>query len=155
MKPNTEAIWAERIEEWVQSGQSATEFAEGKPYTSGTLTWAASQLRKGARGKGKGREGGSRAKRERKIRIAEVVRRWFLGGMLIGLISPGKTFIEPMVAVFLVAIPTAFQLYVNQTVKTMPAFMYVLLSALGVLFTLIGAYIGERIQMGPPPKAAD
>jgi len=80
---------------------------------------------------------------------------WFLGGMLIGLISPGKTFIEPMVAVFLVAIPTAFLLYVNQTVKTMPAFMYVLLSVLGVLFTLIGAYIGERIQMGPPPKVAD
>ena len=80
---------------------------------------------------------------------------WFLGGMLIGLISPGKTFIEPMVAVFLVAIPTAFLLYVNQTVKTMPAFMYVLLSILGVLFTLIGAYIGERIQMGPPPKTAD
>lgn len=75
MRPNTEAIWAERIEEWVQSGQSATEFAEGKPYTSGTLTWAASQLRKGTRGKGTGREGGSRAKRERKIRIAEVVRR--------------------------------------------------------------------------------
>jgi len=87
------------------------------------------------------------------MRIAIPV--WFLGGMLIGLISPGKTFIEPMVAVFLVAIPTAFLLYVNQTVKTMPAFMYVLLSALGVLFTLIGAYIGERIQMGPPPKAAD
>ena len=87
------------------------------------------------------------------MRIAIPV--WFLGGMLIGLISPGKTFIEPMVAVFLVAIPTAFLLYVNQTVKTMPAFMYVLLSALGVLFTLIGAYLGERIQMGPPPKAAD
>src|SRR3954471_17120586 len=87
------------------------------------------------------------------MRIAIPV--WFLGGMLIGLISPGKTFIEPMVAVFLVAIPTAFLLYVNQTVKTMPAFMYVLLSALGVLFTLISAYIGERIQMGPPPKVAD
>jgi hypothetical protein len=87
------------------------------------------------------------------MRIAIPV--WFLGGMLIGLISPGKTFIEPMVAVFLVAIPTAFLLYVNQTVKTMPAFMYVLYAFLGVLFTLIGAYIGERIQMGPPPKAAD
>jgi hypothetical protein len=37
----------------------------------------------------------------------------------------------------------------------MPAFMYVLMGALGVLFTLIGSYIGERIQMGPPPKAAD
>jgi hypothetical protein len=75
MKPNTEAVWAERIEEWGRSGQSATEFAEGKPFTSATLTWAASQLRKGARAKGKRREGGSRAKRERKIRMAEVVRR--------------------------------------------------------------------------------
>jgi hypothetical protein len=75
MKPNTEAVWAERIEEWGRSGQSATEFAEGKPFTSGTLTWAASQLRTEARGKGKRREGGSRAKPERKIRMAEVVRR--------------------------------------------------------------------------------
>ena len=74
MKPNTEAVWAERIEEWGRSGQSATEFAEGKPFTSGTLTWAASRLRS-ARGKGKRREGRSRAKRQRKIRIAEVVRR--------------------------------------------------------------------------------
>lgn len=80
---------------------------------------------------------------------------WFFGGMLIGLVSPGRTFIEPMIAVFLVAIPTALILYSGQTVKTMPAFMYVLLSALGVLFTLIGAYMGERVQMGPPPKASE
>jgi len=80
---------------------------------------------------------------------------WFFGGMLIGLVSPGRTFIEPMIAVFLVAMPTAFILYTGQTVKTMPAFMYVLLSALGVLFTLIGAYVGERVQMGPPPKASE
>lgn len=80
---------------------------------------------------------------------------WFISGMLIGLISPGKTFIEPVVATFLVAMPTAFLLFQSQTVKTMPAFMYVLMSALGVLFTLIGSYTGERIQMGPPPKAAD
>jgi hypothetical protein len=80
---------------------------------------------------------------------------WFFGGMLIGLVSPGRTFVEPMIAVFLVAIPTALLLYSGQTVKTMPAFMYVLLSALGVLFTLIGAYVGERVQMGPPPKASD
>jgi hypothetical protein len=75
MKPNTEAVWAERIEEWGQSGQSAAEFAEGKPFTSGTLTWAASQLRKAVRAQGKRRADGSGAKRERKIRIAEVVRR--------------------------------------------------------------------------------
>lgn len=74
---------------------------------------------------------------------------WFLGGLLVGLISPGRTFMEPVAAVFLVALPTAFILHENQTVKTMPAFMYVLLSALGILFTLIGAYTGERIQTGP------
>ncbi len=80
---------------------------------------------------------------------------WFVGGMLIGLISPGKTFIEPVVAVFLVAMPTAFLLFRGQTVKVMPAFMYMLMSALGVLFTLIGAYIGERIQMGPAPQTRE
>lgn len=72
---------------------------------------------------------------------------WFIGGLLVGLISPGRTFTEPAVAVFLVAIPTAFVLYSGQTVKTMPAFMYALFSALGVLFSLIGAYLGERLQM--------
>jgi hypothetical protein len=80
---------------------------------------------------------------------------WFLGGMLIGLVSPGRTFVEPMVAVFLVALPTAFLLHAGQTVKTMPPFMYALMSCLGVVFTLIGSYIGERIQMGPPPKSSD
>jgi hypothetical protein len=80
---------------------------------------------------------------------------WFVGGMLVGLISPGKTFIEPVAASFLIAVPTAMFLFQNQTVKTMPSFMYVLLSALGVLFTLIGSFVGERVQMGPPPKSAD
>ena len=36
---------------------------------------------------------------------------WFVGGMLVGLISPGKTFIEPVVASFLIAVPTAMFLY--------------------------------------------
>jgi hypothetical protein len=77
---------------------------------------------------------------------------WFLGGLLVGLISPGRTFIEPVAAVFLVALPTAFWLHQGQTVKTMPVFMYVLMSALGLLFTLIGSYLGERMQLGPAPK---
>jgi hypothetical protein len=80
---------------------------------------------------------------------------WFVGGMLLGMISPGKTFIEPVVAAFLVAIPTVFYLARSQTVRTMPLFMYVIMAAIGVLFTLIGSYIGERIQMGPPPKTAE
>lgn len=80
---------------------------------------------------------------------------WFLGGLLVGMISPGRTFIEPMVASFVVAIPTTFLLIQSQTVRTMPTFLYVVMSAIGVMFTLIGAYIGERIQLGPPPKTAD
>lgn len=80
---------------------------------------------------------------------------WFVGGLLLGMISPGKTFIEPVVAAFLVAIPTVFYLAKSQTVRTMPSFMYVIMALIGVLFTLVGAYLGERIQMGPPPKPAD
>ena len=80
---------------------------------------------------------------------------WFVGGMLLGMISPGKTFIEPVIASFLVAMPTVFYLAQSQTVRTMPLFMYVIMAGIGVLFTLIGAYLGERIQMGPPPRRAE
>ena len=65
----------ERIEEWSRSGQSATEFAEGKPFTSGTLIWAASRLRNGAPGSSKRRARRPRGGRQAKIRMAEVVRR--------------------------------------------------------------------------------
>ncbi|MCA9588987.1 MAG: hypothetical protein KC657_26910 [Myxococcales bacterium] len=80
---------------------------------------------------------------------------WFVGGLLVGMISPGRTFVEPMVASLIVAIPSAFLLVQSQTVRTMPTFLYVIMSAIGIMFTLIGAYIGERIQLGPPPKTAE
>ena len=80
---------------------------------------------------------------------------WFVGGLLVGMISPGRTFIEPVVASFIVAIPTTFFLVDSQTVRMLPTFLYVIMAAIGVLFTLIGAYIGERIQLGPPPKPAE
>jgi len=87
---------------------------------------------------------------------------WFLGGMLVGLISPGKTFVEPVVAALIVAFPTVFYLYngvfglfdYGQTVRTMPWFMYVIMALIGVMFTLVGSYVGERVQMGPPAKPA-
>src|ERR1700735_238462 len=80
---------------------------------------------------------------------------WFIGGLLVGMISPGRTFIEPVVASFIVAIPTTFFLVESQTARMLPTFLYVIMAAIGVLFTLIGAYIGERIQLGPPPKLAE
>ncbi len=80
---------------------------------------------------------------------------WFVGGLLIGMISPGRTFIEPVIAALAVAIPTVAFLASTQTVRTMPLFMYIIMAGVGVMFTLIGAYLGERIQMGPPPKPVE
>jgi hypothetical protein len=79
---------------------------------------------------------------------------WFVGGVLLGMISPGKRVIEPVLATLIVAGPTVWHLIRSQTVRTMPIFMYVILALIGVMFTLIGSYLGERIQMGPPPKRA-
>jgi hypothetical protein len=80
---------------------------------------------------------------------------WFFGGLLVGMISPGRTFIEPMVASFMVAIPSTFLLVQSQTVRLMPTFLYVIFGAIGILMSLIGAYLGERIQLGPPPKPSE
>ena len=80
---------------------------------------------------------------------------WFLGGILTGLVSPGRTFIEPTVAAFMVSVPTTFLLVESQTVRVLPTFLYVILAAIGVLFTPIGAYVGERIQLGPPPARTE
>jgi hypothetical protein len=37
----------------------------------------------------------------------------------------------------------------------MPVFLYLIFAAIGILLTLIGAYMGERIQVGPPPTPAE
>jgi hypothetical protein len=79
---------------------------------------------------------------------------WFVGGVLLGMISPGKRVMEPVLATLVVAGPTVWHLLRTQTVRTMPFFMYVVLAFIGIMFTMIGSYLGERIQMGPPQKRA-
>jgi hypothetical protein len=80
---------------------------------------------------------------------------WFMSGLLVGLISPGRTFVEPTCAAALVSVPTVAFLIQSQTVKTLPLFLYVMFAALGVFFALLGSFVGERIQMGPAPKRFD
>ena len=81
---------------------------------------------------------------------------WFVGGMLLGMISPGKTFIEPVVAAFLVAIPTVFYLAKSQTVRTMPLFMYIIMAAIGILFTLIELLpSASASRWGRPPSPSN
>ena len=86
--------------------------------------------------------------------MAVCVAVWFAGGFVVGLISPGRTFVEPTLASFLVAMPATYLLVHSQTVRVLPTFLYVVLAGIGVMFTLIGAYAGERVQMGPTPPRA-
>ena len=80
MRDSTRATWVARIEEWKRSGKTAEEFAAGQPFSGGTLTWRASQLRHrpgDVRGESAAR-GPSRRRRvsaDSKIVLAEVVRR--------------------------------------------------------------------------------
>lgn len=74
---------------------------------------------------------------------------WFVGGALLGLISPGRTFLEPAVGAFLVAVPTTYMLIQSQTVRTLPTFLYFVLAGIGVMFTVVGAYVGEVVQLKP------
>ena len=78
---------------------------------------------------------------------------WFVGGFLVGLISPGRVYIEPVVASFIVALPTTMWLVDSQTVRTLPTFLYMIMAVIGILFTLIGSYMGERMHSPASSKA--
>lgn len=88
---------------------------------------------------------------------------WFVGGILVGWISPGRTFIEPAVGALFAVVPTVWWL-VQTTPSapehlgggfqlTMPA--YVIGGLLGGMISLFGAFLGERLQdmtRGAPKK---
>jgi hypothetical protein len=61
---DTEAKWTERVREWKASGQTAKAFAGGRDFKPSTLVYWASCLRTGTGPK----------KRERRVRMARVVR---------------------------------------------------------------------------------
>ena len=83
---------------------------------------------------------------------------WFAGGVLVGFLSPGKTFLEPAVGALIAIIPTVW--WISNTTPgagehytgpgdlgfglTMPA--YVIGGLLGGMISLFGAYLGERLQ---------
>jgi len=53
-----------------------------------------------------------------------------------------------------VAIPTVGYLATTQTVKTMPLFMYIIMAAIGILFTLIGSYLAALRHLNHLGKTA-
>lgn len=79
---------------------------------------------------------------------------WFVGGIITGLLSPGRTFYEPAVGAFMASIPTVAWLIHIDELYDIPAPLYVIGGLVGVMVTLFGALLGERIQMGMRGPAA-
>jgi hypothetical protein len=72
---------------------------------------------------------------------------WFVGGLVVGFVSPGKTIFEPAVASLLCAPPTI--LYLNVVTPTglgPSALAYASGGVVGVGLGLFGARLGEAIQ---------
>lgn len=82
---------------------------------------------------------------------------FFAGGVVLGLVSPGKTFIEPAVGAMIAAAPALFVV----AIRTPDGFeatslAYIVCAVMGVMMALFGAFLGEKLQMGnpvTPPKA--
>lgn len=71
---------------------------------------------------------------------------WFIGGTVVGYISPGKTFFEPVVGALLAVGPTIVYLIQISDVLTISLLNAIVSAALGVMITLFGAFIGEYFQ---------
>ncbi|MEM7448751.1 MAG: zinc ribbon domain-containing protein [Myxococcota bacterium] len=71
---------------------------------------------------------------------------WFLGGIIVGMISPGKTFFEPAVGAMIAVLPTIAYLWWIADVYELSMLAYITGGLLGVMVTLPGAFLGEKIQ---------
>ena len=72
---------------------------------------------------------------------------WFVGGILVGWISPGKTFIEPAVGALIAVVPTLLWLNHIADVYELSLLANITGGMIGVMVTLLGGFIGEKIQM--------
>lgn len=72
---------------------------------------------------------------------------WFVGGIAVGFLSPGKTFLEPAVGALIAAIPTIVYLMWSTPDGFEPSFIaYVVGGAMGIMISLFGAFLGEQAQ---------
>jgi hypothetical protein len=73
----------------------------------------------------------------------------FVGGLIVGLMSPGKTFVEPAVGAIIAAVPTLMFISTITPDGFQPTVLaYVVCAMMGVMTALFGAFLGERLQMG-------
>lgn len=79
---------------------------------------------------------------------------WFCGGILVGFVSPGKTFLEPAIGALLAVVPTVW--WLASTTPSGPEHLgggfsltmsaYVIGGLLGGMISLFGAFLGEKLQ---------
>lgn len=74
---------------------------------------------------------------------------FFAGGIALGLISPGKTFVEPAVGAMLAAVPTLGLVSARTPDGAFePTLLaYIVCAVMGVMTALFGAFLGEKTQM--------
>jgi hypothetical protein len=76
---------------------------------------------------------------------------WFFGGIVVGFVSPGRTFLEPAVGAFVAAVPTiAYLMWVTPGEPGEgfePSLLaYTITGLLGTMISLFGAFLGEKVQ---------
>ncbi|GAB4200918.1 MAG: hypothetical protein OHK0013_12400 [Sandaracinaceae bacterium] len=72
---------------------------------------------------------------------------WFVGGIAVGAVSPGKTFLEPAVGALVASIPTIVYLKWSTPDGFEPSLVaYIVGGLMGVMISLFGAFLGEQIQ---------
>ncbi len=75
---------------------------------------------------------------------------YFVGGMLIGMFSPGETVKEPALAALMAIVPNIFNqciLLIEMGQRVLPyAAGWGITLVVGALMTLAGAWVGEKIQ---------
>ena len=73
---------------------------------------------------------------------------WFIGGTVVGFVSPGKTFIEPAVGALIAVVPTVGYLMFITPEGFEPTFLAYLIGGLiGAMISLFGAFLGEKLQL--------
>jgi hypothetical protein len=83
---------------------------------------------------------------------------FFARGVILGVVSPGKTFVEPAAGSMLAAGPTLALVAMRTPEGFEPTVLaYIVCAVMGVMMALFGAFVGERVQQlgaGSAPRTS-
>ena len=79
---------------------------------------------------------------------------FFVAGIVLGLVSPGKTFVEPAVGSMIAAVPALALVALRTPEGFEPTTLaYIVCAVMGVMMALFGAFAGEKLQMSTGAQA--